>query len=276
MSAHAAALQQTAAQRHLWERLLASLPTPRQSPPPPPPPAPGAAAAVAPPSALGAPSLGEDAGMSTVGSEGEEVGSEDSLTDSSSDEDEDAGPHTPGGGQASPRPPVHVAKAMQGSSQQALSAGSPGGSSVSTSQPGGSHWAQVMANVCSEYILACQALARKAGGGVSEGAVFTLHASTGAGVIVSAATSPCQAPQHLNSCKGLLMGIGGCWHLAAVELPSLSLGVPVTPLSCAWCRCLPSRVPGGVLMLWPTSRGWTWAVRMSALSGSCPCLWMSA
>jgi hypothetical protein len=42
-----------------------------------------------------------------------------------------------------------------------------------------------MANVCSEYILACEGLARKAGNGMTEGALFTVDASTGAGVIVS-------------------------------------------------------------------------------------------
>lgn len=205
MSLHASALQQTAAQRHLWERLLASLPTPRQSPTPPP------AGPTATPGA-GEPSR-HDAGISAEGIEEGEDDDEVSNSDSSSSGAEEAShgahgglAHLPDDGPASA--PVHATEALQpltpGKQHQQAVASSKGGTSspaaLGNTQPGGSHWAQVMANICSEYILACQGLARKAGGGMTDGALFTLGASAGAGVIVSMIDSPtCTA---LPSLKG--------------------------------------------------------------------------
>lgn len=197
MSLHASALQQTAAQRQLWERLLASLPTAR---------APPAAAAAA----AGAPAVEEmgplqarlakqrlttvptgPGGLPLVpGTVKEGVEGEDGVSSSSSDSsdgEEDGEVNDPLGRSmlGSLTRKLGAAGAMALDIQQA--AGTVGGAG----DGGPSPWESAMRLVVGSYVSACKKINSSAKAeGIAAGALLHVSASQGRGVLMAVKPGP--------------------------------------------------------------------------------------
>lgn len=191
LSLHASAMARTAAQRQLWERLLASLP----------------------PGGLQPDSSSHDkhGGRWGVGSgrdtSGIEEGDEGSSSSSSEDEEEEVVGDSGVGGATGPslyerqqlssvsaatdgRSSASSAKAGSGK----LGAGAGPAAGVGTNSHG--QWEQVMRNVVSGYVLACKDIATAAAADVAAGALLSVVAGKAAGVLLVCKPSRDLAAAH--------------------------------------------------------------------------------